>query len=131
MRVQVLKIATHADGDDLVTFGTVCGPAVGRWKGAPRRPEVGVSYYAEWDIDLVGERGRNIGPSSREVGFEVCDGATRVVARVEHIGDDGLVCLRLAEDWVVMLETVGSFSVGEVVEITVPAPSFSVTPFDL
>lgn len=48
-------------------------------------------------------------------------------ASVDAAYDDGVVCLRLAEDCIVLVDAIGAFPVGKVLRILLPPGSLSVT----
>lgn len=81
----------------VVTFECGVGRGVGRWRGAP--PAAGAERDVE--LDLVGA---TFVPSTRPAGLSLENGGTRLVAWVEHVDDDGVACLRLARDGLVLVE---------------------------
>jgi hypothetical protein len=127
-------VVTSTSGSDVATVHFRCsiGEGVGRWKG-PNPPIAGETYDVELDVGAALEPGVNVvivAPTS--MALRKLKDAQMLIGLAEQIDPDGMLCLRLAPDALVMIESrPGQFSPGEMLQITVAAESISLTPFSL
>ena len=115
--------------DSTVRFTTDLGTAVAKWNGP--MADRGSTIDVELDIDEVLDDTTvqildDIEPS------QIIGDETRITitATVEHIWDDGVIFLRLADACTIMVECVaGTCAVGQCVRVRLPSDVFFVTPY--
>jgi hypothetical protein len=129
VKVQVISVETASDGALMATFGSLCATASAHWRSKKFTPHAGEEYDVELDVSVIADRATN----TRSV--EVASPALFVQGEmvllrgaVEGVEDDGLVYLRMAPDCLVMVDTAGGISTGDVVQICVPSSALSITP---
>jgi hypothetical protein len=128
MRIQVVAVSQEADGHLSVTFESGAGRARGKWVSKNCNPEVGKAYDAEMDAEAIADRQTNTSDGRQGCrGLRIENGVVVLEADIAAIDDDGLAYLRLADDCLLMIETSGDFSTGEVLRIELPFPAVSVT----
>ena len=128
----VLLVITHVPpsiDDEPVSFRTEFGNGRARWRTPSIPPELGRSHAVEIDIDDIVEPGINtekIAPASPSLAI---DGDCLIFrGLLEHMDDDRVAFLRMADNCLIMIETAGDLSAGDTVRIKVPINSVSVTP---
>ena len=128
MRIQLVEVTLDQAGALLVTFHSALGVARARWVSETQPPLVGKAYDVELDIDASIDRTTNARNVEGDGACLFTEGDhTLLRGSVEAVEDDGLAYLRLATDCLVMIDTAGNISRGEVIEISLPSISFSVT----
>jgi hypothetical protein len=128
MRIQVVSISQEADGHLSVTFDSAAGRARAKWVSKSHKPEVGKAYDVEMDADTTADRQTNTSDGRQDRrGIRIENDRVMLDANIEAIDDDGLAYLRLADDCLLMIETSGDFSAGEVLCVTLPFHAVSVT----
>jgi hypothetical protein len=118
VRIRVLAVAGAGAGP-LVTFACAAGRGVGLWRGVV--PSLGAERDVELDLIRAAFE-----PTTRPVGLAVEAGRTRLVAWVEQADEDGVACLRLAPDALVLVEA--ELPQGGAVEARLAPEQLALTP---
>ena len=129
MRVRVLDAIRDAHHSWWITFDSAVGAAGAAWASKASSPEIGREYDVELDVGVGIDMAVNAMVSeSSTLGVRAEGGAIVMNAIVDNVYDDGVVCLRLAVDAIVLVDAEGEFHVGKILKISLPPDSLSVTP---
>lgn len=133
MKVIIQDSFSSSDGTTVVTFECLVGAGIARWKGGASLPVVGQSYHVELDVDQELEKDRNVSVSAKgSHALSYREEIVTIQGMVEQVDYDGLVCLRLSQDCLIMLEAAqGAFQPGEWLTLQVGSDTFSMTSFGL
>jgi hypothetical protein len=129
MKVQVIDVFEAKDGSRAVTFKARCGTGIAQWRSERISPHVGEEFDIEFDVSATADRATNtrnteiVSPALQVQGQVVLLQGT-----IESVEEDGMALLRMATDCLVMIDTVGGISIGDVVQICVPSSALSITP---
>jgi hypothetical protein len=119
MKIAVRKIDELAEKIWLVTCDSSIGRIAGLWM-TDDLPQLNQNYYAEVELSLVSKNNLFIledseVPSSSQI---LDESFQKITGHIESIDEDGLVYLRLSDDWLQMMD-VESNSLQEGLKIAV------------
>ncbi len=115
--------------DSIVRFTTNFGTAVAKWNG----PLIGRGSTVDVELDIDRVLDDSVvqildDPEPPQISGDETN--VTITATVEHIWDDWVIFLRLADSCTIMVESVaGACAVGQCVRIRIPPEMFSVTPY--
>jgi hypothetical protein len=129
VKVKVVSVERADDGALVVAFTAPCGIANARWRGEGIAPQVERECDVELDVSVTADRAINT-KNTQIVLPSLLTQVDTVLLRggIEGVDEDGLAYLRIASDCLLMIDTAGGISVGDVVEICVPSSALSITP---
>jgi hypothetical protein len=128
MRIQIIEASPHADGSWHVGFESSAGRARGKWVARDHAPQIGKFYTVELDVDVVADKKSNVCVERQEPHtLSARDDTALIEATAEAVDEDGLAFLRLSDDCLLMVETSGGITPGDVVRIAVPTRSLVIT----
>lgn len=115
--------------DSQVRFSSLLGNGIAIWKG--ELPQVGYSYFIEFDIDNVFEWGVDI-TRAKHKAASINTVNSKVIFNAEIISyeNDGILTVSLGGD-IIFLEISGNPNVNGYVSFSVPVNNISIYPVEL
>ena len=125
MKIEIIKI----NNSNIVTFSSEMGYGKGVWIG-DEQAIVNKKYNIEIDIDIIPKMETNTFRNScEEKSIVFSDSKLSLKGFIESVDDDGILYFRLSDDCLIMLESDGTFSKNDLIEIKLDYHKLSLSPF--
>ena len=123
-----MKLIVNSILGSTVRFSSDVGTAIAGWRGP--EPQIEHEFDVELDIDCELDRSNTSVITDSAQPRLTGDGETvEIIAKVEHVWDDGMHFLRLTDSCTIMVECKpGTCRTGDCIRVNLPVAAFTVTP---
>ncbi len=129
MKITVTSISRSDAVSADVAFESRHGSGVAKWDSSVVAPSVGKEFDVEFDVDVKLSSANTIKIMPTNVSIASAEGGVVLLrGLIDSVDEDGVACLRLGVDCLVIVDAEDGFASGDVVEMRVPDRGLLITP---